>query len=340
VGRPGSTLEAAVFGGSIPDDWRLLSFSALAQGRDGERPDHDALAATLTSAPEPDPDLGRVEAADVAPGPGAGPEARRLDRPAPVPAIDPVFRFPRGVRAGHCLHDLFEHLDFRAAAGPGLHGAVASALARHGIEPQWTETLVELVTRVLDAPLGPPGLRLRGVGPEDRRNELEFHFALDRFDPAGLTQLLAEHGVPGGVPVLASAGAAARALSGLMKGFVDLVLRAEGRFYVVDYKSNHLGDSLDDYGPEGMGRAMVQHGYHLQYLIYTLALHRYLKRRLPGYDYDRHQGGALYLFLRGMTPAGGPGQGIFAARPSRRLIEDLDRLFGASVTGGSSYEPS
>jgi len=139
--------------------------------------------------------------------------------------------------------------------------------------------------------------------------------------------VLAAHGVPtlgAGGP----AGAGSAALSGLMKGFVDLVMRVDGRFYILDYKSNHLGDSLDDYGPAGLARAMLQHGYHLQYLIYTVALHRYLRRRLPGYDYDQAIGGVRYLFLRGMRPAAGPDRGIFAARPGRALIEDLDRLFG------------
>jgi exodeoxyribonuclease V beta subunit len=113
-----------------------------------------------------------------------------------------------------------------------------------------------------------------------------------------------------------------------MKGFVDLVLRFDGRFYILDYKSNHLGDRLDDYDTEGLARAMAGHHYHLQYLIYTLALHRYLCLRLRGYDYERHMGGALYLFLRGMRPALGADRGVFRARPTLSLIRDLDRAFG------------
>ncbi|AUB81363.1 exodeoxyribonuclease V subunit beta [Candidatus Thiodictyon syntrophicum] len=322
---PGPVLRAAVFAGLIPDDWRLLSFSALLQGRDVERPDYDRVA------PLPDPDAGEGVAASV-PDPESAPEPD----PAAVAvaaqaeqAIDPVFRFPRGTRAGHCLHDLFEHLDFRDAVGPALAQATQSALARHGLEARWAETLAELVDRVLDTPLDRDGLRLRGLAPADRRNELEFHFAMDGFDPGALGAVLAAHGVPtlgAGGP----AGAGSAALSGLMKGFVDLVMRVDGRFYILDYKSNHLGDSLDDYGPAGLARAMLQHGYHLQYLIYTVALHRYLRRRLPGYDYDQAIGGVRYLFLRGMRPAAGPDRGVFAARPGRALIADLDRLFGAA----------
>ncbi len=328
----GPDLNAVRFQGAVPDDWRLLSFSALAQGREGERPDYDAVV------PVPDPEAGG-ERADPVPADlidSAGEPAG----PPPVAALDPVFRFPRGARAGHCLHDLFEHLDFRTADGPNLQRAAVSALARHGLEPQWADTLVELVSRVLDTPLNslpPQGgpretgvFKLRGLSPADRRNELEFHFALDSFCPAALGGVLAGHGVPTLGPGGTRSSADRDGLSGLMKGFVDLVVRVAGRFYVLDYKSNHLGDSLDDYGPAGLARAMVQHGYHLQYLIYTVALHRYLRQRLPGYDYDQAMGGVRYLFLRGMRPAEGPRRGVFSTRPERALIEDLDRLFGGT----------
>ena len=305
-------LRAASFRGCIPDHWRLLSFSFLAGGRTAERPDYDALD-TRTEPPPGELDPSAQAPEDAAQTP-AGP-------------LDPIFRFPRGIQAGHCLHDLFEHLDFRAAEGPELQQAAETALSRHGLEAHWTDTLVELAGRVLDTPLTPEGLRLRGVGPEDRRNELEFHFALDGFDPAALMTLLRDHGVP------AASGPPSEQLAGLMKGFVDLVLRFDGRFYILDYKSNHLGDRLDDYGPEGLARAMAEHHYHLQYLIYTLALHRYLGLRLPGYDYDRHMGGALYLFLRGMRPTLGPARGVFHTRPTLGLIQHLDRLFGGPEGG-------
>jgi exodeoxyribonuclease V beta subunit len=312
--------KAAVFAGTIPDDWRLLSFSGLAKGsagvREPERPDYDALPIE----PQGGPALALLQESFVPPLPSAA-------------QVEPVFRFPRGARAGHCLHDLFEHLDFRTAEGPVLRQAAESALARHGIEAHWTETLMELATRVLDTPLGPDGLRLRGIGPEDRRNELEFHFALGGFDPSALNRVLAAHGVPAGD--LGSRPAPAR-LQGLMKGFVDLVVRRDGRYYILDYKSNHLGDSLDDYGAEGIARAMAQHGYHLQYLIYTVALHRYLRTRLTGYDPERHLGGVRYLFLRGMRPEEGDRRGVFQTRPGLGLILELERVFGdsAAVRGG------
>ena len=113
-------------------------------------------------------------------------------------------------------------------------------------------------------------------------------------------------------------------LNGMLKGFIDLVFVHEGRYFVLDYKSNWLGSTNAAYRPETMAAAVLAHRYELQYLFYVLALHRLLKVRLPDYDYDRHVGGALYLFLRGMSA---PSGGVFAARPSREVIETLDAAF-------------
>jgi len=132
-------------------------------------------------------------------------------------------------------------------------------------------------------------------------------------------------------------GLSFESLRGLMKGYIDLVFRVDGRFYLADYKSNHLGDRLEDYCGPGLGRAMRVHRYDLQSLIYTLALHRYLRRRLPGYAYERHFGGAYYLFLRGMRPEQGPRYGVYRDRPPLDLIEALDGLFaGKSASGGGN----
>lgn len=115
----------------------------------------------------------------------------------------------------------------------------------------------------------------------------------------------------------------------MLKGFIDLVFRWQGRFYVLDYKSNYLGDTAADYAPDALARAMLDHRYDLQYQLYTLALHRYLKTRVPDYDYERHIGGVYYLFLRGMQGADSNGDeqhganGVFYCRPDVQLINEL-----------------
>ena len=121
-----------------------------------------------------------------------------------------------------------------------------------------------------------------------------------------------------------------RQLEGLLKGFIDLVFEHKGRFYVVDYKSNWLGPDDNAYTAQAQRAVILQSRYELQYVLYLFALHRLLRSRLPDYDYDRHIGGAVYLFLRG-THA--PDQGVHAERPPRELIESLDHLFAGSSAG-------
>ena len=113
-------------------------------------------------------------------------------------------------------------------------------------------------------------------------------------------------------------------VQGMLKGFIDLVFEWQGRWYLLDYKSNHLGMSPADYSRPALEQAMAEHRYDLQYQLYSLALHRLLTLRLPGYDFEQHFGGVFYLFLRGM-----PQGGIFHTRPSHELVLGLDRLFSA-----------
>lgn len=117
-------------------------------------------------------------------------------------------------------------------------------------------------------------------------------------------------------------------LNGMFKGFIDLTFEHEGRYYVVDYKSNWLGPDNGAYTREAMDQAILDHRYDLQYVLYLLALHRQLKARLPGYDYDLHVGGAVFVFLRGVHA---PTQGVYFARPAKSLIEQLDALFSGVV---------
>jgi len=185
----------------------------------------------------------------------------------------------------------------------------------------------ELVGNVLDTPLEPKsGLSLRAIAAGDRLNELEFHYPLARMDAPGLRSVLARFAAYRG----AAEGLRFDPARGLMRGFIDLVFRHRGRYYIADYKSNYLGDRLLDYGPAGITAAMASHRYDLQYLVYTLALRRYLGSRLPDYDYRRHFGGVYYLFLRGMRPDAGPRYGVHFGRPEPVVVEALDALCAGS----------
>ena len=238
-------------------------------------------------------------------------------RPLPAPpGFDDIFSFPRGPAAGACLHTLLERLDPTrpAAAQEELVGAT---LAQAGIDLRWRPTTIRWMDDLSAVEIA-DGCRLCDLGSRDRISELAFFFPLEDIDPHGFSALLASFGhepLPAGTT----------GLQGLMKGFIDLVFRHQGRYYLADYKSNHLGPELGHYGPERLDACMREHRYPLQYLIYTLALHRYLRHRMADYSYEAHFGGVRYLFLRAMHPKAPTGTGIVAARPEFRLIDGLDR---------------
>ena len=293
---PAAELQVARLRRAIHGDWRVASYSWLATGGEAQWPDHDASV----------PAEGPLPATDAV-------------------LVDEVFRFPRGTEAGHFLHALLEELDFPSAAGAGLDALALRLLARHGLDPVWQPAVSRWLGWVLDTPLGAEGLRLRGLDAGQRLAELEFHFPLARIDPSALRAALAPfEGYRG-----AADGLGFEPVRGLMKGYIDLVFRHRGRYYLADYKSNHLGDRLEDYDRAGLERAMRVHRYDLQVLIYTLALHRYLGRRLPGYRYTEHFGGVYYLFLRGMRPEHGPSYGVWYDRPPEALIDALAALVGS-----------
>jgi exodeoxyribonuclease V beta subunit len=152
---------------------------------------------------------------------------------------------------------------------------------------------------------------------------MEFWIAASDVDAIALDGLVRAHTLDAAErPALAPA-----TLNGMLKGFIDLVFEHDGRYFVADYKSNWLGPDDAAYTAEAMRAAILASRYELQYALYLLALHRLLKARLPDYDYDRHVGGAVYLFLRGSRA---PGHGVHFERPPRALIDALDRLLAGS----------
>jgi exodeoxyribonuclease V beta subunit len=149
---------------------------------------------------------------------------------------------------------------------------------------------------------------------------MEFWLAAHRVDARALDRLVSAHTL-GGAPRPALQPTT---LNGMLKGFMDLVFEHQGRYYVADYKSNWLGPDAAAYTAQAMRESMLDARYELQYVLYLFALHRLLKSRLPDYDYDRHVGGAVYWFLRGIDA---PSQGLHVERPPRVLIESLDACF-------------
>ena len=163
--------------------------------------------------------------------------------------------------------------------------------------------------------------------------ELEFHFPVEGLDRERLAARLVKHGYPHPFarPAQDGSGDPQPPIHGFLRGYVDLVVEHAGRWYILDYKSNWLGPAPGDYGPEALADAIRTGGYPLQYLVYLVALHRYLATRLPGYDYEHHVGGAFYLFVRGIDPAAGMRRGVYFDRPSAACLHAIDACFRAGV---------
>ena len=179
-----------------------------------------------------------------------------------------------------------------------------------------------------------PDRGFRLADPIRRIAEMEFHFPVAGLVRGHLAACLAEHGYPHPFGDDTESGEAGERppIDGYLRGFVDLVVEHQGRWYIIDYKSNWLGPDSASYVPAALRRATFAGGYPLQYLVYLVALHRHLGARLPDYDYERHMGGVFYLYLRGIDPAAGMSRGVYFDRPSRACIQALDDCFRGTAS--------
>ncbi len=280
----------------IADNWRVTSYSGLQQ---------HGSSRVLDLVPRLDVD--------------AVGEAPEQSEPLLTPHT-----FPRGASPGTFLHSLFEGIDFTQ---PVNDEWVAEQLTAQGFGEEWRPVVSGWLEQVLAAPLNETGVALNLLSPKEKQVELEFYLPIEHELQAEHLDALIRHYDPlsAGCPPLDF-----RQVKGMLKGFIDLVFRWQGRYYLLDYKSNWLGEDSSAYTREAMAGAMQSHRYDLQYQLYTLALHRYLRHRMAGYDYQQHFGGVIYLFLRGVEQ-GKPEQGIFATRPGVELVEAMDALFAGKT---------
>lgn len=232
-------------------------------------------------------------------------------------------QFPRGASPGTFLHSLFEDLDFTQPVDPHW---VEEKLALGGYDAHWTPVLTAWLDAILQAPLNETGVSLSQLSAREKQVEMEFYLPISQPLMASRLDALIRKYDP------LSAGCSAldfMQVRGMLKGFIDLVFRHQGRYYLLDYKSNWLGEDSAAYTQQAMASAMQAHRYDLQYQLYTLALHRYLRHRIADYDYERHFGGVIYLFLRGVDGED-PQQGIYATRPDGELIALMDEMFAGA----------
>ncbi|WP_415766426.1 exodeoxyribonuclease V subunit beta [Pseudomonas sp. ZB1P45] len=287
------------------ENWWIASYSALRIG--------DSMSVGTDEAPE-SPQAQKLF------------DDERLDPQAPREVVAggaDIHRFPRGPNPGTFLHGLLEWAgDEGFAATPqAVEDAIARRCNRRGWEG-WITALSDWLQHLLTSPLHIDGGQAPVVFEQltQYRVEMEFWFASHKVDVLKLDELVRQYTHNG----VARVAAEPVLLNGMFKGFIDLTFEHDGRYYVADYKSNWLGVDDAAYTEQAMEQSILDNRYDLQYVLYLLALHRQLKARLADYDYDRHVGGALYLFLRGTRASS---QGVYFARPPRALIERLDRLF-------------
>jgi exodeoxyribonuclease V beta subunit len=298
-------LECRRFTGTIDGTWGISSFSSLIlnQPHRAELADHDDSAL------------------------GAIPEAADSEEPMARERPLDIFSFPRGTASGILLHHIFEELDFTSADDRLTREVVLKAFGAQGMDPVWADAVCEMIRNVLGTSLPSTfGAFTLSQAPMARRlTELEFYLPLRRLGGAQLTELFTHQLGGNGAGGAGSSHGRFRleSVEGFLKGFIDLVLEINGRFYIVDWKSNFLGPTLEHYGQESLGKAIRDSLYDLQYTLYCVALHRYLGARMAGYRYDEHFGEVFYLFLRGMDRRRGPEYGVFRDRPSRESIEAL-----------------
>ena len=301
--------QAAEFSGRIDRGWELTSFTSLARG--ATTYDESRDRAEEFSAEEPIP---------------AASMAMMANETADI------FSFPRGSKAGLCLHGILEKFDFSLEDQTGTKTLVQEELHRYQFDAeQWTPVVLAMLAKVASAPLayGASKFCLRDLKTPGRLTEMEFHFPVNGISSIELNSLIKNgfSSTPGpSLPEKAGQVFSAR-LQGFLKGFIDLVFEYQGRYYLIDWKSNFLGNSLEDYNRGNLQAVMDRELYHLQYHLYCLALHKFLRTRLPDYDYDHHFGSVFYFFLRGIDPHISTEYGIYTTRPKLETIEHLEKIF-------------
>ncbi|WP_019612752.1 exodeoxyribonuclease V subunit beta [Psychromonas ossibalaenae] len=258
--------------------------------------------------------------------PQVEPELTAAENQPVIPSLplQTPFSFPRGAKHGTFLHELFELIDFESADKESLNEWLIEQLdKRHYQQPElWAPVLGTWIEQILahDLLTG-QDLKLRNLSSEQKKIEMQFFIPMAPIHAGAVNKLIQEHD-----PLSAAAGELQfHTVQGFLKGFIDLTFVVDEKYYVLDYKSNYLGDNLQDYNQESIRHALIEHRYDFQYQLYTLALHRLLKSRLADYDYELHIGGVFYTFLRGMQ--GENEFGVYFNKPDFALIDGLDKLF-------------
>ena len=301
-------LCAEIFQGEIEQDWRVTSFSGIEQTHQRKAYlNESAVKKSLIFDDAKDYDTS-ISIENITENLTA------LEHDNDEMVLD----FPRGTQIGTLLHRYFEKVPFAQLAEKENIEKLCQDL---NLAEEQFAAVQHWFEQILSTPILPNNdLTLAQINEKQCLKELAFYLNISsHFDVAGFNRALASlHHLP-------SEPLQFDDIQGMVRGTMDLVFSYQDKYYLLDYKSNFLGEALKDYDQAALKKAVLEHHYDWQYLLYVVALHRYLKTRLPHYDYNRDFGGVVYAFLRGMN--GSPQSGIFFDKPDWQLIQQLEELF-------------
>lgn len=243
-------------------------------------------------------------------------ENRDTTDPIQINGTNSILSFPSGVKAGVALHSVFEKIDFAEIDNREIISAILDShnIRQNDEGTDMTGWVHECVNSVLDAVVF-NGASLRKVKKDDIVTEMEFFYRVSNFNSREIVRAIGEMiSIP------------ENRFSGFIRGFMDLVFRLDGKYYLVDWKSNRLGDKVEDYDMNSMTLEMKKHNYVLQYSLYLAALDAYLEKKDKNYRYERDFGGVYYFFLRGVTPSNHYATGIYKDVPEKKMLDGLKRI--------------
>lgn len=294
--------------GSIPTSERILSFSTITRMTESSELVLEEIDNDEVEFKENPDTLSEIEEDEI-----------ESDGPS-------IFNLPKGAHTGNLVHSILETLDFQKP--DSINDCVNQSFnrLRYGYA-DYKRVVAETIRDLISIPLA-KGLSLDQISPRRRVPELEFAYPTSH-DTLRKIQKAFETNPSDGIPRSWIDGLTlkqANVRASMLRGFIDLVFEHDGQLYILDWKSNHLGNRVEAYRTDSLTKAMSQHDYFLQYCLYCVALKRYLEIRMPNTNYYDAFGGVYYVFLRGISKQ--ENSGVFFDRPSQKLLDALDKAIG------------
>lgn len=275
------------FKGDIPAGWQINSFSRLIHSSGSNIKDMDQFT-----------------------GFGKQQETGTFD----------IFSFPKGAKAGTCLHECMEEILFEDYSKFSVLAAVQEKLEKYSFDTAYAPAVADNIINIIEKDID--GINLSKLKKGEYIPEMEFQMKTDHFTSEKVSDIFSENGENDFAKACSTLSF--ESMQGYMNGFADLIFRQNGRYYVLDWKSNHLGHNISDYNFTKMHAEMLSSHYYMQMYVYTLALHMHLKKHITDYSFEEHMGGGVYIFMRGANLKGN--EGFYIHRPNAKTVEELEKL--------------